>query len=227
MSAFTPFGWGDVSFMLEGALVTLALCAVAVVLGCAVALPVGILRTLPGARPVNAAALLYIELFRSTPLLLQLFVVYFGLSIFGFDVPRSLAAGVTMTLYASAYLGEIVRAGIQAVARGQWEAASSHGLSYAQQLRWIVLPQAIRVILPSAVGFLVGLIKASSLTSIIGFLELSRVARIVVERTMSSFTVFGLVAVVYFLMCYPLSLLGLRLERRLGRGQGAPASRWA
>lgn len=217
MNAFTPFGFSDFTFMLQGALVTLELCAAAAFFGGLLALPIGILRTLPGSRTARVAALFYIEVFRSTPLLLQLFVVYFGLSIFGFDVPRWLAAGLTMALYSSAYLGEILRGGIEAIPRGQREAADSLGLTYMQQLRHVVLPQAVRLMTPATVGFLVGLIKASSLASIIGFMELSRIARIVVERTMSSFLVFGLLAVMYFVLCYPLSVLGQRLEQRMTR----------
>lgn len=217
MNAFTPVNFGDMLFMLKGALVTLYLCGAAILFGAVIALPIGILRTVPRARVVNYVALFYIEVFRSTPLLLQLFVVYFGLSIAGFQVPRSFAAVITMTLYASAFLGEIVRAGIESIDRGQWEAAESVGLSYPQQLRYVILPQAVKVMTPSTIGFLVALIKASSLASIIGFMELSRVARLVVERTMSSFMIFGIVAIMYFLMCYPLSIMGQRLERRLTR----------
>jgi polar amino acid transport system permease protein len=217
VNAYTPFNPGDLLFLLKGALVTLQLCVMAITLGTVVAFPVGILRTLPGARLLQLLAVFYIEIFRSTPLLLQLFVVYFGLSIFGFNVSRPVAAGVAMTLYASAFMGEIIRAGIQAIPRGQWEAGRSIGLTYLQQLRYVILPQAVKIMTPAVVSFMVSLIKASSLTSIIGFMELSRIARLIVERTMSSFLVFAIVALFYFLMCYPLSLLGRRLEQQVSR----------
>src|SRR4029078_11389846 len=126
-------------------------------------------------------------------------------------------AAIAFTLYASAFLAEIWRGCIQAIPRGQWEGARSRSLRYGQQLRLVILPQALRIAVPPTVGFLVQLLKGTSLASIIGFVELTRAAPGVHHATFRPFTVYALVAVIYFTLCWPLSRLADRLERRLGR----------
>ena len=160
-------------------------------------------------------AIAYIKLFQGTPLLMQLFLAFFVPSIFGFNVDPWGAAAIGLSLHASAFLGEIWRGCIEVVPRGQWEASSALGLRYWRQMLHIVLPQAFRIAIPPTVGFLVQLIKATSLASIIGFVELTRAAQVVNNATFQPFTIFGLVALTYFIICWPLSLYGRRMEQKL------------
>jgi polar amino acid transport system permease protein len=195
---------------------TIALAAVAFV-GGALAGAITALARIARARPARLAAMGYIRIFQGTPLLMQLYLIYFGSTLLGSQVEAWTAAAVAYTLYAGAFLGEIWRGCIQAIPRGQWEAARSLGLGYAQQLRFVVLPQAAKIAVPPTVGFLVQLLKGTSLASIIGFVELTRAAQVVNNATFRPFTVYALVAGTYFALCWPMSRLADRFERRLGR----------
>ncbi|HSI41524.1 MAG TPA: amino acid ABC transporter permease [Xanthobacteraceae bacterium] len=157
----------------------------------------------------------YIELFQGTPLLMQLFLAFFGLGLFGIDVPAWLAAGVALILWSAAFLTEIWRGCVESIAKGQWEASSSLGMGYLQQMRYVVLPQALKVAIPPTVGFSVQVVKGTSLTSIIGFVELSKAGTVVTNATFEPFTVYGLVALIYFCLCWPLSQASQILERKL------------
>jgi polar amino acid transport system permease protein len=205
-------------YLLQAARWTIVLAAVAFVGGGVAGLVIALMRTATS-RPLQAAAIAYIKIFQGTPLLMQLYLIYFGANMFGLRVEPWSAAAVAYTLYASAFLGEIWRGCIQAIPRGQWEGARAVALSYSQQLRFIILPQALRIATPPTVGFLVQLLKGTSLASIIGFVELTRAAQVVNNSTFRPFTVYALVAAIYFSLCWPLSRLADRLERRLGRHQ--------
>lgn len=156
----------------------------------------------------------YIGLFQGTPLLMQLFLMFFGLPMLGFRIEPWMAAVLGLTFFASAYLAEIWRSGVDALPRGQWDAGASLGLHYLQELRLIILPQAFRITLAPTVGFLVQLIKATALTSIIGFEELLRTSNAINNATFEPFTVYGLVALIFFVMCFPLTQYARVLERR-------------
>jgi polar amino acid transport system permease protein len=166
---------------------------------------------------IRNSARLYIELFQGTPLLLQLFLVFFGLPLIGLNVRPWLAAGVGLTLSASAYLAEIWRGCVEALPAGQWDAAAALGLHRRYQLQLVILPQALRIAVPPTVGFLVQLVKSTALTSIIGFDELLRTGTVITNATFAPFTVYGVVALIYFAVCFPLTLLARRLELRLSR----------
>ncbi|ALJ36679.1 amino acid ABC transporter permease [Azospirillum brasilense] len=157
----------------------------------------------------------YVELFQGTPLLMQLFLAFFGLGLFGIDVPAWLAAGLALILWTAAFLVEIWRGCVESVARGQWEASASLGMGYVQQMRYVILPQAVRVAVPPTVGFSVQVVKGTALTSIIGFVELSKAGTVVTNATFEPFTVYGLVALIYFALCWPLSKSSQILERKL------------
>ncbi|AWJ91960.1 amino acid ABC transporter permease (plasmid) [Azospirillum baldaniorum] len=157
----------------------------------------------------------YVELFQGTPLLMQLFLAFFGLGLFGIDVPAWLAAGLALVLWTAAFLVEIWRGCVESVARGQWEASASLGMGYVQQMRYVILPQAVRVAVPPTVGFSVQVVKGTALTSIIGFVELSKAGTVVTNATFEPFTVYGLVALIYFALCWPLSKSSQILERKL------------
>ena len=156
----------------------------------------------------------YIELFQGTPLLMQLFLVFFGIALLGVDVPPWLAAAVGLTLFTSAYLAEIWRGCVEAIPKGQWEASASLAMSWLQQMRHVVLPQALRIAVAPTVGFSVQVVKGTAVTSIIGFTELTKTGSVLANATFQPFLVYGLVAVGYFLLCYPLSHFAARLERK-------------
>ena len=159
---------------------------------------------------------LFIQVFQGTPLLLQLFLVFFGLPLVGVEVSPLMAAGVALTLYASAFLAEIWRGCVDAIPRGQWDAGDSMGLPFLAQMRLVILPQALKTATPPTVGFLVQLLKSTALASIVGFTELTRSGQILANATFAPLTIYGLVASIYFAMCYPLTVASRRLERRLG-----------
>jgi polar amino acid transport system permease protein len=161
----------------------------------------------------------YIQVVQGTPLLVLLFLSYFGISIVGLDVPPLLAAALSLTLYTGAFLGEIWRGCIESVARTQWEAAECLGLTRFGQYVHVVLPQAARIAIPPTVGFMVQVVKNTSLASVIGFLELSRAGQVVNNSTFQPFTVFLVIAVMYFALCYPLSLASRHFERKLHVGR--------
>lgn len=159
---------------------------------------------------------LYIEFFQGTPLLLQLFLAFFGISVvFGVNLSPLAAATVALTAFTSSFLADIWRGSIEAIPKGQWEAASAIGFGYFKQLRLIVLPQALRLSIAPTVGFAVQVIKGTSLASVIGFTELSRAAAQINNVTLKSLLVFSLAGVIYFCLCYPLSAWSQRLERKL------------
>ncbi|KGT92854.1 amino acid ABC transporter permease [Erwinia typographi] len=172
------------------------------------------LSSLPGgARLVR----LYVQLFQGTPLLMQLFLCYFGLALFGIETSPLMAASLCLTVYASAFLSEIWFSAVKSIPRQQWEAASSLALTFMQQLRTIILPQALKIAIAPTVGFMVQAVKSTALASVIGFVELTRSGQVIANVTFSPFLVYGSVALLYFLLCFPLSLWSRRLEHRLSR----------
>jgi polar amino acid transport system permease protein len=209
-------GPGDLLFIAESARWTLLLSAIAFAGGVVLGLLVALART-SESRALRYPAMGYIRVIQGTPLLMQLFLAFFGPNIIGISVNPWAAAAIGLVVNASAFLGEIWRGCIEAVPRGQWEAATALGLHYWKRMRFVILPQALRVAIPPTVGFLVQLIKATSLASIIGFVELTRAAQVVNNATFRPFLLFGVVAVLYFAMCWPLSLYSRHMERRLGQ----------
>lgn len=207
-------GPNELFFLLQGLKWTLALTIIGFIGGGIFGLLVALARTAesPLVRRITAG---FIAVFQGTPLLMQLFVVYYGVALLGINVDAWIAVAVAFTLHASAYLGEIWRGGIQAVPRGQTEAAKALSLHYVSIMKDVVLPQALRISLPATIGFLVQLIKGTSLAAIVGFVELSRAGQIVSNQTFRPLTVFALVGVIYFLICWPLSLWGAGFEKRL------------
>lgn len=203
-------------FIFKGAGWTLVLSAMGFVGGAVIGLPLSLARA-RGGRVLRALTGAYVQLVQGIPLPVIMFVVYFGISISGFDLPALVAAGLAMTAYASAYLGEIWKGCIQAVPRTQWEAAECIGLRPVQRVMYVILPQAVRVAIAPTVGFLVQIIKNSSYAVVIGFFDLTYSARVVNNSTFKPFLVFTIAAVIYFAICYPLSSLSYRLERRLQR----------
>lgn len=211
-----PFGPSDILIIAEAIRWTIALSAIAFAGGAIGGLLIALART-ADTRWLRAAASLFIRLFQGTPLLMQLFLVFFGLNIFGLPINPWLAASLALTLHASAFLGEIWRGSIEAIPPGQREAATALGLGYYDRMTSVILPQAARISVAPTVGFLVQLIKGTSLASIIGFTELTRTGQIINNATFSPFAVFGTVAIFYFILCWPLSLAAKRMELRFAR----------
>ena len=157
----------------------------------------------------------YVAFVRGTPFVVQVFIIFFILPEWGLQLTAFPAALLAMAIMGSAFICEIVAGGISSISRGQWEAAASSGLSMYQQLRWVIVPQAMKVILPPLVGQYVLLIKDTSVVSVIGVMELTRVGWVTVVRIPEGLMVFSLVGVLYFVISYPLILLSNYLERRM------------
>ena len=165
-------------------------------------------------RWVEAATRGYIEFFQGTPLLMQLFLLFFGRALFGVEVSPWIAAALALTLWTSAFLTEIWRGCVEAIRRGQWEASASLAMSYVEQMRYVILPQAMRIAVAPTVGFSVQVVKGTALASIIGFVELTKAGTMLNNATFRPFLVYSLVALIYFALCYPLSLGARILEKR-------------
>ena len=206
------FGAADFLFIVEAARWTLALSLIAFVGGAIGGVVIALSRTCDVAwlRTLSGG---FIQLFQGTPLLLQLFLIFFGAPVLGFNINPWLAAGIALVLNSSAFLGQIWRGCIEAIPRGQWEAAEALSLSYRSRMRDVILPQAARIAVAPTVGYMVQIIKGTSLAAIIGFTEVTRAGQIINNATFQPLVVFSVVAAIYFMLCWPLSLLAARIER--------------
>jgi polar amino acid transport system permease protein len=214
------FGLSEFIYLLAALRWTLLLSLVAFVGGGVVGFVIAILRT-TNSRVLRLLTVGYIQLFQGTPVLMQLFLFYYGLAVlYNMQVDAWPAVALAFTLYAGAFLGEIWRGSIQAIPRTQWEASACLSLSYIQQLRFVILPQAMRLSIPPTVGFLVQLVKGTSIAAIIGFVELTRAGQLIVNVTFQPMVVYPIVAALYFAVCWPLSLFSRTLERRIDADLG-------
>ncbi|WP_457298927.1 amino acid ABC transporter permease [Phyllobacterium sp. P5_D12] len=207
----------EFAYLLQGLAWTLVLTAMGFVGGIAFGIIVALMRV-SSVTWIRMIAIGWIGLFQGTPLLMQLFVAYFGLPLLGFNLPAWAAVGIALTAHASAFLGDIWRGAIQAVPRGQTEAAMALGLHTRSLMIDVIMPQAFKLSLPATVGFLVQLLKGTSLAAIVGFIELTRAGSIVSNQIYRPLLVFGVVGAMYFAMCWPLSLWGRNIERRMSAG---------
>jgi polar amino acid transport system permease protein len=208
------FNINHLQFLIQGAGWTVILSLMAFVGGGLVGFGVALAR-ISRLRWLRWLALGYVQLVQGTPLLILMFLAYFGLSIMGLSLPAIVAAGISMTIYVSAYVGEIWRGCIEAVPKTQWEAAECLALTPSQRLFMVILPQALRMATPPTVGFMVQIVKNTSLASVVGFVELARAGQVINNSLFEPFLVYMLVAGLYFLLCYPLSWWARRLEDRL------------
>jgi polar amino acid transport system permease protein len=214
------FATPEFLFLVQAVRWTLLLSLVALVGGGIVGLVIAILRTAP-IRPLRWLAVGYIQFFQGTPVLMQLFVTYYGLAVvFALKIDPWPAVILAFTLYSGAFLGEIWRGSIQAIPRPQWEAAECLALSFPKQLWYVILPQAMRISIPPTVGFVVQLIKSTSVAALIGFVELTRAGTLMTNLTFKPMIVYPVVAALYFVLCWPLSLLAQYLERRIDANLG-------
>ncbi len=200
--------------LLAGATVTLRITSFSIVLGLCIGIVAGLCRVWPNSvlRAISGA---YIEIIRGTPLLVQIFLVYFGLPALGVNLDPFLAGVIAMGINSGAYVGEIVRGGIESIARGQMEAALSLGMTWRQAMYYVILPQAFVRILPPLGNEFIALLKDSSLVSTIAIAELTRTGQIIITRTFKSFEIWSGVALFYFLMTYAISRIVRFSEERL------------
>lgn len=203
-----------VSGLFSGLKWTVLLSAIAFFFGGLVGLLILICR-LSNSKVLHWFARIYIEIFQGTPLLMQLFMLFFGLSLLGLEVSAWLAAAIGLTLFTSAFLAEIWRGCVDSVKKGQWEASASLAMSFTEQMRYVIFPQALKVAVAPTVGFSVQVVKGTSVASIIGFTELTKTGTMISNATFDPFLVYGLVALGYFIICYPLSFFAYRLEGKL------------
>jgi polar amino acid transport system permease protein len=212
------FSTNHLIYLLDGLLWTIVLSALAFTFGGIAGFFVMLAR-ISRFRWLRRTALVYIQIVQGTPLFIQMFLLYFGLGVFGISVPPLVAAGLGMMVYSSSYLGEIWRGSVESIAKTQFEAAECLGLTRWQALRDVILPQALKIATPPTVGFLVQLVKNTSLASVVGFLELTRAAQVINNSLFQPFLVFGVAALFYFCVCYPLSVWSRSLERKLNVGR--------
>ena len=215
-----PFGWSEFVFILSAVRWTVALSLIAMVCGGILGVAIALMRT--SSRQIfRVIAIGYIQLFQGTPVLMQLFMVYYGIAVlFNVQIGAWPAVVLAFTLYSGAFLGEIWRGSIEAIPKTQWEAARALALSPVSQMLYVILPQAFRISIPPTVGFLVQLIKSTSIAAIIGFVELTRAGQLMTNVTFEPLIVYPIVAALYFAMCWPLSILSQRLERHIDRSLG-------
>lgn len=201
-------------FFLKGLWMTVAVSGLSLVMGTILGAAAGMVRA--SRVPVLGKLLfVYVDFMRGTPFLVQVFIVFFILPEWGLHLEAFTAAVVSLTLYAGAYICEIVAGGILAVPPGQSEAAKASGLHWLQSMRYVIMPQAMKTILPPLVGQYVLLIKDSSVVSVIGVTDVTRVGWLTVQRIPEGLMVFGLVGLFYFVVCYPLIHLANHLEKKL------------
>lgn len=170
-----------------------------------------------GGRLTRGALRVYLELFRVVPVLVWLYLFFFGLPIFfGLDIPAFWCAVLVLTIWGASEVGEVVRGGLNSLARGQQEAGLALGLSRWQLYRHVLLPQALQRLTPPTINIYTRIIKTSSLAVLIGVVEVIKVGQQIIERTYGSLLIYGLLFLFFFLVCYPLSLVSRRLEQQWG-----------
>lgn len=208
---------GDFLYILAAARWTIALSAMAIVTGGTLGFGIMLAR-MSRSTVLRGVFLAYIQFFQATPLLMQLFLVFFGGSLFGVRLDPWTAALIAFALHSSAFLADIWHGCILAVPKSQWEGAKSMALSNWTTMRLVIIPQAGRIAVAPTIGFLVQLIKGTSLASIIGFTEMVRAGQFINNATLQPLYVYGFVACLFYMLCWPLSKLSQRLEARLNRG---------
>lgn len=220
----TPeFGVNHLAFMAQGALWTVVLSLIGLLGGGLVGFGVALAR-ISASRTVRLVAGGYVQLIQGTPLLVIMFLSYFGLPAIGLRISPLTAAGASLTIYVGAYLGEIWRGCLQAVPKAQWEAAECLALSRTERMVKIILPQAVRLATPPTIGFMVQIVKNTSLASVVGFVELARAGQIINNSIFQPFLIYLIIAAIYFALCYPISRLSRRLERRTGFARPTPGT---
>lgn len=213
-SIFTALAWTDLAFMAEGALRTILLTLWSAVFGTLLGILFGLARA-SAPWPVVALLGLYVDAIRSVPLLIQFILFNSAAAVLGRPLDPFVTGVLVLSLYMSAYVSEVVRGGIAAVPPLTRRAARSLGLTWGQDLAYIVLPIGLRAVLPAWIGLVIGLVKDTSLIAVIGYIELLRASQIIITRTQEPLLVLAGAGLFYFALCYPVSRLSARLEGKL------------
>ncbi|MET3174621.1 UNVERIFIED_ORG: polar amino acid transport system permease protein [Arthrobacter sp. UYCu721] len=214
---FETFGWNDLLPLLQGAWLTVTLCVTSGVIGSIFGMILGLASTSPS-RIARWISVIYVNIIRGIPILVIIFMIYFGLPLVfpNLDLSKFMAATIALSCYAAAYVSEIVRGSIEAVPAGQSEAADALGLGHYLKYKYVIIPQAMKIIVPPGVGFMIGLVKDSSLVAVIGYVELTKSGNIVANLTNNPISTFLSVGAIYFVICYGISMLGRWYEKRTG-----------
>lgn len=206
--------WDNIPILLQGAVITIQITVMAVGCGFFIGM-IAALANLSRFKIVRLLVKCYVELFRGTPLLVQIFMIYFALPmVIGQSINPYVAAVTACSINSGAYVSENFRAGIQSIDKGQMEAGRSLGLTWAQTMRYIVMPQAFKAIIPPLGNEFIAMMKDTSLVSVIGFEELTRRGQLIIARTYGSFEIWTAVAIIYLIMTLSISQLVAFLERR-------------
>lgn len=206
--------WDNIPILLQGAVITIQITVMAVGCGFFIGM-IAALVNLSRFKIVRLLVKCYVELFRGTPLLVQIFMIYFALPmVIGQSINPYVAAVTACSINSGAYVSEIFRAGIQSIDKGQMEAGRSLGFTWAQTMRYIVMPQAFKAIIPPLGNEFIAMMKDTSLVSVIGFEELTRRGQLIIARTYGSFEIWTAVAIIYLIMTLSISQLVAFLERR-------------
>jgi polar amino acid transport system permease protein len=212
---FEEFGLMHFLTLLRGAGLTVVVCIASTFFGCILGFLLGF-GALSKSKIIHSVCSAYVNIIRGIPLLIILFFIYFAIPIlFNLNISQAVASVGGLSLYAGAYIGEIVRGSIAAIPIGQFEASDALGFRPVQRQVYIILPQAIRIMIPSLVGFIIALVKDSSLVSVIGYIDLTRAGRTVGNLTMQPLLTFICVALIYFVICYALSKIAYYSETKL------------
>lgn len=214
VTVFTGLSWGDLAFMALGAWRTLALTFWSALFGTALGLLAGVARA-AAPLPFRLLVAAYIDVVRSVPLLIQFILTSAAAAVLGRPLDPFAVGVLVLSLYMGGYVAEVVRGGIVAVPPLTRRAARSLGLTWLQDLRHVVLPLGARAVLPAWIGLVLGLVKDTSLIAVIGYIELLRASQIIITRTQEPLLVLTGAGLFYFLLCYPVSRLSGRLERKL------------
>jgi polar amino acid transport system permease protein len=218
------FLWHYRALILVGLGITIAYTVVTIVIGMMIGLVIGLLR-LSRNRLLTLPLVAYVEIFRCTPLLVQIIWFYYALPVvLGIDIPGVVAAGMVLSLYTGAFYAEIVRGGVESIERGQWDAARAVGLKHLQVLRLVVLPQALRRMIPPFMNQSIIQLKNTSLVSTIAVADLLYQGEMITAATYRPLEVYTMVAVLYFAVLFPLTLAAQAVERRLGAKDSSAAA---
>ncbi len=210
-------GYYNIIFLLQALLATFLLSAI----GCAVGSVIGFLLAISrrsrslALLPIRAATVLFIEIFRRVPFLVTLMLIFFVFQVAKLDISTFAVAVICVSLIATAFIAEIIRSGLDSVHHNQWDAAATLNLSMAQTLRYVIMPQAWKIILPPVFSFFILFIKDTALASQIGVVELTYAGKVLNNKGFSALLTFGSILVLYFILSYPLSRLGAWLEAGL------------
>lgn len=212
-SAFTALDWGDVLFLAEATIRTVLISAIAIAVGSFLGVLLGWILA-AGGFAVRSATIGILDIFRSVPLLIQLILFDSFIAIAGYPMAAFWSGTIVLSVYCAALVAMVARAGIESVGRDMQRASRSLGMSYLQTMRFVVWPIGLRTVFPSWIGVSLSIVKDSALVSAIGYVELLRASQILNTKTQESFKIMLLVGLFYFLISYPISRWGDRLERR-------------